>query len=86
DWIKEKTEGKITKVIESLKRDERLILVNTVYFKQPWKEPFKEFQTKDDKFTKTDGKEIQCKMMNISHGFGYVTSDDAIFVSMPFKD
>ena len=39
-WCSEKTNGKITKIIDELNEDTRMILINAIYLKANWKEPF----------------------------------------------
>ncbi|GFS65685.1 serpin B8, partial [Nephila pilipes] len=46
DWVKEKTNGKIEKLLDQLNPSTLLVLLNAVYFKGKWKEPF------DPTFTK----------------------------------
>jgi serpin B len=50
DWVKQKTEGKIDKIVDTLGRDPVLVLLNAVYFKAAWSTPFAKHATRDDVF------------------------------------
>lgn len=40
NWVKENTQGAIDKMVEEIREDTMLYLINAVYFKSDWKEPF----------------------------------------------
>ncbi|XP_053212624.1 intracellular coagulation inhibitor 2-like isoform X2 [Panonychus citri] len=73
-WISEKTFGKINKILSSPPGPETiLMLINTVYFKGKWVEPFPNSSTIDDTFTNSDGTISKIKMMSIrDKKFNYV--------------
>ena len=50
DWVRQKTEGKIDKLLETLGRDPVLVLLNAVYFKAAWSAPFAKRETRHDVF------------------------------------
>ncbi len=39
-WVAQKTEGKIERVLDGLPQDDIAVLVNAIYFKATWAEPF----------------------------------------------
>ncbi len=65
-WTEEKTKGKIKDLFPkgAINPLSRLVLVNAVYFKGKWQEPFKKEMTREANFTKADGSTITVKMMN----------------------
>lgn len=65
-WCKEKTRGKIPKVLgpEHVTPDTRLMLVNAVYFNAAWAEPFEKQRTKEGKFSLLDGRIRMRSMMS----------------------
>ena len=50
DWVKEKTENKITKIINNLNAATVMALLNAIYFHDGWVEEFEEKNTKSEKF------------------------------------
>ncbi|GIY88722.1 serpin B8 [Caerostris darwini] len=50
DWVVEKTEGKITDLVQDLDPATVAILMNAVYFKGTWKHQFNEQNTRDEIF------------------------------------
>jgi serpin B len=50
-WVSEKTKGNINKVIDNIsKKDDILFLINAIYFKGKWAEPFEKKNTKEEDF------------------------------------
>jgi serpin B len=50
DWVKQKTVGKIEKIIEELNSDAHFVLLNAMYFKGVWASPFESRRTRKDLF------------------------------------
>lgn len=72
-WVAEKTEGKINELIPSGMLDEltRLILVNAIYFKGNWDNPFNKKLTQESPFWVTPDKRVQVMMMTQKHECKY---------------
>jgi serine protease inhibitor len=64
DWVARRTNGKIPVIIDELERDDRLVLINAVYFKGAWTFPFAPSQTSYDVFYLPGGAPSQVSMMN----------------------
>jgi serpin B len=64
-WVSNQTEGRITKMLDSLDPLTRLVLVNAIYLKAPWLEPFDESGTKDAPFTRTDATQVSVPTMSV---------------------
>jgi len=65
-WVSNKTNNRITDLVSagSLGRDTVAVLVNTVFFKAPWRLPFNKFSTKADVlFTRHDTTKVRVDMM-----------------------
>ncbi len=72
NWVKENTQGKIEKILEELKPEDVMLLINAIYFKGKWQEEFKETLTKEQPFTLLDGTEKQHPIMfqsNVSYPY-----------------
>lgn len=63
NWCKEKTNGKIPSIIERFNENDRMLLLNALYFKAAWHKPFKENNTANKKFTTERGEEITVPTM-----------------------
>ena len=50
DWVKEKTENKITNIINNLNAATAMAVLNAIYFHGGWVEEFDEKKTKSEKF------------------------------------
>lgn len=54
-WVSDKTNGKIPTIVDSFKPDEVLLLLNAIYFKGLWKDPFLKKNTTPEPFYLADG-------------------------------
>ncbi len=68
NWTSDRTNNKIKDLLPPgiVNRDTKMILVNAIYFKGDWQDPFDPNSTQDSPFTALDGTKIQVKMMNQS--------------------
>ncbi len=62
-WINQKTNGKITKAVESLEDIHAMVLVNAVHFKANWLSTFSYEDVSIKKFTNADGSRVNVNMM-----------------------
>jgi len=64
-WVSDQTQQKIKDLIPEGAIDPmtRLVLVNAIYFKADWEDPFEPTDTKDATFHLLDGSDTQVKMM-----------------------
>lgn len=81
-WASDNTRGKIPKVLESINPEIILILMNAIYFKGDWHEPFKESSTQPQTFYKADGTEKQHPMMVQFDKYRYLKSAEGKFQAM----
>jgi len=65
-WTSEQTAGKIPDLVPAgaLDRLTRLLVVNAIYLKAPWEEPFSSGQTQRAAFTRVDGSHVSVPMMS----------------------
>ena len=87
-WIEEKTKGMIDKLYEEpLSKDARLVLLNTLYFKGKWANPFEKHNTYEDIFTLENGSTENVEMMNKGRShLLYVKDEVAEGVILPYQD
>lgn len=83
-WVKENTKGKIEKIVDQLKPDDVLFLINAIYFKGNWTKPFEKSQTTERPFTLSNGSQKQQPMMSQSGKYRYYENDSFQAVSLPY--
>ena len=85
-WVSDQTEGRITKLLDSLDPATRLVLVNAIYLKAPWLEPFAESDTKTAPFTRSDGSQVSVPTMSLalSEGGRYASGSGWQAVELPY--
>lgn len=64
EWCSENTKGKIKSALDEIKKNDRMYLINAIYFKGGWKDEFNKSKTKEAPFTKEDGNIVKVPMMN----------------------
>jgi serine protease inhibitor len=87
DWCKDKTHGKIDKIIAKLTSSEKMVLLNTVYFKGAWATPFKKESTYQEQFLaglKNPTNQL-VDMMHIEENLPYLKEADFQAIAMPYK-
>lgn len=83
-WVKDKTNDKISSIINENNLDFMAMLINAVYFKGSWLKDFSESATADDTFTDRDGNNVQIPFMNQTDYFRYARINDTEVVEMPY--
>lgn len=65
-WVAERTHDKIPDILpaDSVDALTRLVLVNALYFRAPWLEPFEKPLTEDGDFHLSDGRSVRVPMMH----------------------
>ncbi|CAH1108852.1 unnamed protein product [Psylliodes chrysocephalus] len=89
-WVEEKTKDKIKNLIQpdDLNADTRLVLVNAIYFKGKWAEPFAPSATRTEKFYLNDKDTIDVNMMHIKKKFYFKNDEDldAKLLELPYTN
>ncbi len=87
-WVNEKTEGLIPKLHdEPYPENTALILLNTLYMKAKWQEPFEGWQTQDDVFTKADHTQQSVPFMHAyEETKQYIHTDGVEGILLPYDD
>ena len=63
DWVEDKTEGKIKKIVDRIPGNVVMYLINAIYFKGEWTHPFDKDDTQDAPFHNLDGTTTTVPMM-----------------------
>lgn len=85
-WAADKTRGRISEPLkEPMNPDTVLTLVNAVYLKAGWANPFAEHLTEDRPFTLVDGTQVQAPTMAAQAPYAHVVNDDYEAVVLPYS-
>ncbi|MBN3881860.1 MULTISPECIES: serpin family protein [unclassified Nostoc] len=84
NWVKENTNGKINKIVETIEPNQVLFLINAIYFKGNWTNEFDKNQTAQYPFHITSGKRKQHLMMSQNGDYRYYESEQFQAVSLPY--
>lgn len=85
NWVSDKTAGKIKKLNTNLE-NVTMVLINTIYFKGKWAEPFIEKSTTKEAFNLSDGSKINVDMMKGVLSVDYLKAKDFSAVRLPYDD
>lgn len=83
-WVADNTKQKIQNLIDGLDRETVMVLVNAIYFKGKWAEPFKKEMTRDGDFTLASGEKTTVPMMHQTKKFAYSETDAMQILEMPY--
>jgi serpin B len=87
-WIENQTTGKIKDLIKPSVPDNitRLLLINTIYFKNDWKNSFRESDTRDDLFFLQTGENVKTKYLHREGLYRYYQNTDIQAIEIPYKN
>jgi serpin B len=85
-WVEEQTRRRIQNLIpaDALGPDTRLVLVNAIYLKAPWTEPFTEGATLPRPFHVKGGAGVDVPTMTRQGHFGYAHRDGFSVLTIPY--
>lgn len=88
DWVENRTENKIEKLLPpgSINPATRLVLTNAIYFNASWEDPFQEEDTQKENFTLPDGDQVEVPMMSQTNHFQFLDGDGYSAVELPYQD
>jgi len=75
-WASDHTNGKIPKVLDNIKPEDIMFLLNALYFKGDWRSKFDKKNTKDQTFYLEGGGQKTVKMMNLTDTFMLASGND----------
>lgn len=84
-WVKEKTRDRIDGIVEPpINPDTILFLINAIYFKGEWTEPFDPDLTRELPFNRPDGTTKEIPVMFRKNNFRYLENELFQAVSLPY--
>lgn len=84
NWVADKTNDKITQIIDQLSPYDRMVLLNAIYFNGIWSNKFDEEGTHELNFHKSDGATIEIPMMNKLEKLEYTSNNLFKAIKMPY--
>jgi serine protease inhibitor len=84
DWASDNTQGKIKEVIDQVKPEHIMFLMNAIYFKGSWQEEFDKSLTQKATFTREDGREVEVDMMELEKEWQTAYTDLGTLVDLPY--
>ncbi|MGA0560395.1 serpin family protein [Larkinella sp. VNQ87] len=85
-WASDNTNGKIKNVIQEIKEEQVLFLLNALYFKGDWKYQFDPKSTSDSPFSLASGSEKPVKMMTMTAGLRHAFRPTYGAFELPYGD
>jgi serine protease inhibitor len=83
-WVADKTNNKITKVIDAISDDQVMFLINAIYFKSQWTYEFNKEVTADGTFHTSPGIQSTISFMHQKGEFSYYANDSLQILEMPY--
>jgi serpin B len=84
-WVKRQTEGNIEKILDQLDPNSALVLLNAIYFKGAWQNPFEESDTREATFHLSPTKAKKAMFMKQVTSVPYLEQGDFQAVLLPYK-
>lgn len=86
-WVESKTNDKIKDLLhrEDITDFTRSVLVNTIYFKADWADPFDNAATKIEPFKVSSGKPVDMPLMHQRNSYNYAEQDGIQMLAMGYR-
>jgi serpin B len=85
-WVQQQTNDKINAILDEIPPQAILYLINAIYFKGSWSEPFAPEATEEQPFTLLDGSTKPHPLMSQTGEYRYLETDQMQAVSIPYGD
>ena len=83
-WCDKQTHGLIPQILDEVSDDMMAVLMNAVYFKQNWCDPFSKERTREETFTSENGKQSTIPMMTDKRSYAYLETGEFQMVQIPY--
>lgn len=85
-WVETETNGRIKDIIDTIKPDDVMFLINAIYFKANWTNKFDSEKTKDLSFTLSDNQSVDVPTMvsEVKHWIAYDNTLNAQVIEIPY--
>ncbi len=85
NWVNEKTDGMIEKIVDQVDQGQLLHLINAIVFDAKWNTPIDVYSVKEDEFTTISGDKKKVEMMSTEE-YEYIITDDAVGFVKQYKN
>jgi serine protease inhibitor len=85
-WVKNKTNGKIDKIITEIKDEDIAFLINALYFKASWTAAFPDHSSSRRDFTTSKGIKSEIDFMGTDRQIPHYRENNQMVVDLPFQD
>ena len=85
-WVSDKTQGKITQIVDSIPPDSLMFLINTIYFKGSWQKQFVLEKTVTQPFYLNTGEAKNHPLMSNFARYAYHEDETFQAVGLPYGD
>jgi len=83
-WVNQQTQSKIEKIVDQINPNDILFLINAIYFKGKWTNPFNPDETIDRPFRQENGTTTQQPLMTQRGQFRYLETEQFQAVRLPY--
>ena len=83
-WVSKQTNNRIPTILEQIRDDARMFLVNAIYFKGIWQKQFDRAKTVDSPFYAADGTTATVPMMAREEGVQFTATAEYSAVDLPY--
>ncbi|TSA36881.1 MAG: serpin family protein [Porphyromonadaceae bacterium] len=84
NWVSDKTNKKITEIVDQINPESFMFLINAIYFKGAWTYAFDKKDTYQQPFYLEDGKEVQVDMMHQEMDLNMFANETFTSVELPY--
>lgn len=83
-WVSDKTNKKITEIVDQINPESFMFLINAIYFKGSWTHEFDKKKTYKQPFYPEEGSDLQVNMMNQKMDLNAFENDTFTSVELPY--
>ncbi len=84
-WVSEATNGRIEQIINQIRPDAVMFLINAIYFLADWEIPFEKADTRSQAFLAPDG-EVEVDFMHRTGAMKFYQLEGATGIGLPYAD
>ena len=84
-WVSDATKKKITKIIDRLTTNDRMVLVNAIYFQGKWSKAFKKENNIKDNFMNFNKEPKMAEFMKLKENFQFFENEEIQAISLKYQ-